>query len=90
MADKLLSDFVWLAERACRPLSAKSSLAGFDYVYSLTSWRRNQLEDLEYLHQMASDQWLDYLNQSCPLYFETSARKAVEMVSGWKELAEDA
>lgn len=86
LPDQHLADLVLLGERACQPLKPTLSGRAIVYQYSLTLWRGSDLDDLDYLHDLASVQWLDWLDRTTPLYFEQHAERCLQLVSGWSEL----
>lgn len=92
LPESLLAEFVLLGERACRPLGAKASLSGA--IFSFQLWSAQNCEDLNYLHQLASDRLLDWLDRTEPLRFERraavvlrdiSARSELRQMVGWRE-----
>lgn len=84
--DQSLSDFVLLGERACKPLKTSENSGRLVYQYPFTLWSSGDLDDLEYLHKIASDQLLEWLDKVDPLYFEKQAERYLKLVSGWPEL----
>jgi hypothetical protein len=82
----LLSEFVLLAERGCRPLIAQ--LQGQRAVCSFQLWSGPECADLDYLHQLASDRWLNWLDRQEPLHYERHAEACVRRISAWSELRE--
>ena len=69
-----------------RPLRASRSQPGLVYEYELEAWKSGKLEDLDYIHSLAASQWLDWLDRTEPLYFESYARRCLHRTSGWGEL----
>ena len=67
--DQYLGELVLLGERACRPLSAKKVDYYLVYEHPLNLWVERDLDDLEYLHDIGSRQWLDWIDQSDPLHY---------------------
>ena len=84
--DQYLSDLVLLGERACRPLRITKSGRSLVYQYPLNLWSSKELDDLEYLHELASAQWLDWLDRTAPLHYERHSEQCLRSVSGWSEL----
>jgi len=84
--DQSLSDLVILGERACKPLKTSDNAGKLVYQYPFSLWRSKDLDDLDYLHTVASNQWLDWLDQVNPLHFEGQAERCLTLVSGWSEL----
>ena len=73
--DQYLGELVMLGERACRPLRSKKVGHYLIYEHPLNLWIDRDLDDLEYLHSLASQQWLDWIDQSDPLHFEDIAER---------------
>jgi hypothetical protein len=84
--DSLLADLVYFAERACRPLAACSSSHGVDSQYPLYLWKAKDLDDLDYLHDVASEHYLNWLDWTSPLYYEVHAARCLRLAAGWFEL----
>lgn len=81
LSDRDLGDLVLLGERACRPLRASRMNQSIFYNYPLDLWTERDLDDLEYIHELASNQlqeWTDYID---PLHFEKYAEKCLYQVS---------
>lgn len=82
--EPLLAEFVSLAERACRALSAQ--LVGKTAVCTFKLWSEANCADLDYLHQLASDRWLDWIERKEPLHYEQRAAKCVRLIAARSEL----
>ena len=80
--DQYLGELVLLGERACRPLSAKKVDYYLVYEHPLNLWVERDLDDLEYLHDIGSRQWLDWIDQSDPLHYEGIAEKGLVSLFG--------
>lgn len=86
LPEEFLPDFVLLGERACRPLETCGSGCHLRYEYPLGRWTGSDLDDLEYLHMLASAQWLDWIDHTDPLFFGRFTADCLRRVSGWQEL----
>lgn len=84
--ESLLSELVSLGERACRPLTSKPKRHVPVYEYELTRWRIEDLDDLEYIHQNASEKWLDWLDITDPFCYQRLADHSLRLISGWAEV----
>ncbi|MGD0662183.1 MAG: hypothetical protein ABSD38_29360 [Syntrophorhabdales bacterium] len=85
--DSYLGELTVLGERACRPLTAqRAGATSILYHYPLHLWTAGDLDDLEYLHEMASSHWLDWLDRTDPLHFEHLADRCLTSLTAWKEL----
>ena len=82
--ERLLSEFVSLAERGCRPIEAQ--LHGLGAVCSFKLWSAQECADLDYLHQLASERWLDWLDREHPLHYERHAAACVRRIDADSEL----
>jgi hypothetical protein len=80
----LLSEFVSLAERGCRPSEAQ--LHGLGAAYSFKLWSARECADLDYLHQLASERWLDWLDREHPFHYERHAAACVRRIDAGSEL----
>jgi len=85
LTDQSLSDLVLLGERACRPLQGISDIGKIVYQYPFNVWKPADLDDLEYLQNIASSQWLNWLDKCDPLHFENITRICLQSTSGWAE-----
>ena len=79
--DQYLGELVSLGERACRPLSAKKVDYYLVHEHPLNLWVERDLEDLKYLHDTASQQWLDWMDRRDPFHFEEIAEKGLLSLS---------
>jgi len=86
--DSSLSEFVLLAERACRPLTVLNGDRAATCPSPLVGWTPDSLDDLEYLHEAASANWLDWLDQEQPFHYERKCRECLRLIVGWDELRE--
>lgn len=86
--ERLLSELVLLGERACAPLAWEVDRCkrGHRYTHPASLWTNKELDDLEYLHDAASEEWLDWLDRTAPFYYERLAAHTLRLVSGWSEL----
>ena len=75
LSDQYLGDLVLLGERACRPLRASRTNQTITYSYPLDLWNQRDLDDLEYLHNLASEQLLEWTDRTDSLHFEEYAEK---------------
>ena len=82
LTDQHLGELVLLGERACRPLSAKRVGYHLVYEYPLNLWDERDLDDLEYLQDIGSEQWLDWIDQSDPLHYEGIAENRLLSLRG--------
>jgi hypothetical protein len=84
--EQLLSELVLLGERACVPLTSKPIRHVLVYECALTRWRIKDLDDLEYIHYNASEQWLDSLDIRAPFYYQQVADYSLRLISGLAEV----
>ena len=82
----MLSELVFLSERACAPLVSKPQQDIPVYQYALTRWRIKDLDDLDYIHQDASEKWLDWLDTVNPFCYQRLADDTLRSISGWTEV----
>ena len=81
MSNQYLGDLVLLGERACRPLHAETQGQSLVYPYQLNLWNDRDLDDLDYLQDLASAQWLDWIDNRHPLHLERIAANHLSHVS---------
>ena len=84
--DQYLGELVLLGERACRPLSSKKAGHYLIYEHPLDLWVERDLDNLEYLHDLGSRQWLDWIDQSDPLHFEDIAERQLLLYSNGQDV----
>ncbi len=81
MGDEYLSDLVTLGERACRPLRVTNNGKSRLYCHPLDLWTPDDIDDLDYLHELASERWLDWLDKVEPLHYESCADSCLAQIS---------
>jgi len=90
LTDSELGELVVLGERACQPLRLDHNQVIVSPASRIHLWRASDLDDLEYLHEGASERWLDWLDTADPSHFERCCAGCLTNIGGWHERRTDA